>query len=107
MPEPGTRRCDGACLFTMLTHTDEQLDWLGEQVPDAPVSPKRGRPAIDKRGALRGIFWVLDNGANWKHLLRRFASQSAVHRWFTLCMREGVFESIMRDAGELVEESGG
>jgi transposase len=87
--------------------TDEQLDWLAERVPDAPVSPKGGRPAMDKRQALRGIFWVLDNGAKWKDLPRGFGSKSAVHRWFTLWVRAGVFETIMRDAGELVEERDG
>lgn len=87
--------------------TDEQLDWLSARVPDAPVSPKGGRPATDKRNALRGIFWILDNGAKWKDLPRRFGSKSAVHRWFTLWVREGVFENIMRDAGQLVEERGG
>jgi transposase len=87
--------------------TEQQLDWLAERVPDAPVSPKGGRPAIDKRNALRGIFWILDNGAKWKDLPRRFGSKSAVHRWFTLWVREGVFEKVMRDAGELVEERDG
>ncbi|MBY0311672.1 MAG: transposase [Phycisphaerales bacterium] len=43
--------------------SERQLDWLAERVPDAPVSSKGGRPAMDKRTALRGIFWVLDNGA--------------------------------------------
>lgn len=91
----------------MLRLTDEQLEWLAERVPDAPVSPRGGRPATDKRMSLRGIFWILDNGAKWKDLPRRFGSKSAVHRWFTLWVREGVFENIMRDAGELVEERGG
>lgn len=27
--------------------TDEQLDWLGERLPEAPVSTKGGRPTID------------------------------------------------------------
>lgn len=87
--------------------TEEQLDWLAERVPDAPVSSKGGRPAIDKRMALRGIFWILDNGAKWKDPPRRFGSNIAVHRWFTLWVREGVFENIMRDAGQLVEERDG
>jgi transposase len=91
----------------MLTLTDEQLEWLAERVPEAAVSAKGGRPATDKRMALRGIFWILDNGAKWKDLPRRFGSKSAVHRWFTLWVRAGVFEGIMRDAGELVEERGG
>jgi transposase len=91
----------------MLTLTDEQLDWLVERVPDAPTSPLGGRPPTDKRNAIRGIFWMLDNGAKWKDLPRRFGSKSAVHRWFTLWVSRGVFEGIMRDAGELVEERDG
>lgn len=91
----------------MLTLTDEQLEWLAERVPDAPVSPLGGRPALDKRRALRGIFWILDNGAKWKDLPRRFGSKSAVHRWFQAWVREGVFERIMRDAGRCVERRDG
>lgn len=87
--------------------TEEQLDWLAERIPDAPVSPRGGRPPMDKRQALRGIFWVLDNGAKWKDLPRHFGSKSSVHKYFTLWTRAGVFEAIMRDAGDLVEERGG
>jgi transposase len=91
----------------MLTLTDEQLDWLCERVPDAPVSRKGGRPATDKRKALRGIFWILDNGAKWKDLPRKFGSKSAVHRWFSTWVKAGVFEALMREAGRLVEQRGG
>mgnify|MGYP000882867500 CR=1 FL=1 len=64
--------------------TDEQVEWLARRVPDAPRSPRGGRPAMDKRQALRGIFWVLDNGAKWKDLPREFGAKSAVHKYFTL-----------------------
>jgi transposase len=87
--------------------TDQQLDWLAARVPGARVSPKGGRPAIDKRLALQGIFWILDNGAKWKDLPRRFGSKSSVHRWFTIWTKAGVFERIMRDAGKLIEERDG
>jgi transposase len=87
--------------------TDEQVEWLAERVPDAPVNPKGGRPPMDKRRALRGIFWILDNGAKWKDLPRQFGAKSAVHKYFTLWVKGGVFEGIMRDAGELVEERDG
>ena len=33
--------------------TDEQVEWLARRVPDAPRSPRGGRPAMDKRQALR------------------------------------------------------
>jgi transposase len=91
----------------MMRLTDEQVEWLAARVPDAPVSPTGGRPPTDKRRAIKGIFWILDNGAKWKALPPEFGSKSAVHRWFMHWVREGVFESIMRDSGELVEERDG
>lgn len=49
----------------MLTLTDEQLDWLCEQIPDRPRDPRGGRPPVHKRKVIGGIFRVLDNGAKW------------------------------------------
>lgn len=91
----------------MLKLTNEQLDWLVERIPDAPRSPLGGRPPAEKRKTIRGIFWMLDNGAKWKNLPRRFGPKSTVHRWFQQWTREGVFEQIMRDAGHCVEEGEG
>lgn len=61
---------------------------------------------MDKRPVVRGIFWMLDNGAKWKDLPAEFGSKSTVHRWFKRWVESGVFESLMRDAGRLVEERG-
>jgi len=91
----------------MLTFTDEQLDWIAERIPDARVSPKGGRPAADKRRTLRGIFWMLDNGAKWKDLPPEFGSKSTVHRWFARWVADGVFERLLQSAGRLVETRGG
>ena len=46
----------------MLTLSEEELDWLSGQIPDAERSPKGGRPPTDKRQVIAGVFWVLDNG---------------------------------------------
>jgi len=86
--------------------TDERLDWICERVPDAPRSPLGGRPSTDKRKAIAGIFWILDNGAKWKDLPREFGSKNVVHRCFKRWVEAGVFERIMRDAGRLVEDRG-
>jgi transposase len=91
----------------MLTLTEEQLDWLVERIPDHEVSPKGGRPAEEKRKVIQGIFWILDNGAKWKDLPRRYGTKSTVHRWFQTWTHAGVFEQIMHDAGRLVEERDG
>lgn len=91
----------------MIKLTDEHLRWLAERIPDHEASPKGGRPAADKYKVLQGIFWILDNGAKWKDLPRRFGAKSTVHRWFQIWTQAGVFEEIMRSAGRVVEERGG
>lgn len=89
-----------------LELTDKMIDWLADRIPDPPKNPLGGRPPLDKRRAIGGIFWILDNGAKWKDLPKRFGSKSAVHKYFQKWTREGVFEQIMRDAGRLVEDRG-
>ncbi|MCH7700099.1 MAG: transposase [Planctomycetes bacterium] len=54
-----------------------------------------------------GIFWILDNGAKWEELPKRFGSKSTVHRWFQRSVNDGLLEAIMRDAGRCVEERDG
>jgi hypothetical protein len=39
---------------------------LCDLLPDHPARPKCDRPRADKRKAIGGIFWILDNGAKWK-----------------------------------------
>ena len=91
----------------MLTLTDEQLTWLLERIPDPQKNPKGGRPPEEKRKVVQGIFWMLDNGAKWKDLPRRFGAKSTVHRWFQKWVADGLFEAILRDAGRCVEERDG
>jgi len=90
----------------MLRMSRAELDWLCEQIPDPPKSRFGGRPAVDKRQVVEGIFWILDNGAKWKDLPRHFGSKSTVHRWFQKWVADGLFEKILRTAGRLVEERG-
>jgi transposase len=90
----------------MLTLSDEQLDWICARIPDPPRSPLGGRPAADKRKVVAGIFWILDNGAKWKDLPRKFGSKSTVHRWFKTWVDAGVFERILEGAARVVEERG-
>ncbi len=87
--------------------TDEVIEWLAARIPDHKPQPKGGRPALSKRRALRGIFWILDNGAKWKDLPREFGAKSAVHRYFQRWVEQGVFENLLRETGRLVAERDG
>jgi len=79
---------------------------LCARIPDLPRNPRGGRPRTDKHKALAGIFWLLEHGAKWKDLPRRFGSKSVVHQAFQRWVREGVFERLLQEAGQLVEERG-
>jgi transposase len=91
----------------MLTLPEPVLNWLADQIPDPAPRPRGGRPPLCKRRALRGIFWILDNGAKWKDLPRKYGAKSAVHRYFQRWVREGLFEAILRRTGRLLEAHGG
>jgi transposase len=90
----------------VLILSDDELDFLDSLIPDFEPSPKGGRPPTNKRQAIAGIFWILDNGAKWKDLPQEFGSKSNVHRWFLRWVKAGVFEQIMRTVGRVVEEQG-
>lgn len=94
-------------LVCMLQLSDSVREWILARLPDPAISPKGGRPPLDKERALRGIFWILDNGAKWKDLPREFGAKSAVHRYFQRWVQAGVFESMLREAGRVVEERDG
>ena len=91
----------------MLELSEDQLNWLEANIPDAPLNPKGGRPTMNKRQAIQGIFWILDNGAKWKNLPQRYGSKSTVHRWFKRWVEDGVFETILNKAGKQVERQKG
>lgn len=80
---------------------------LCELLPDPPARPKGGRPRSDKRNAIGGIFWILDNGAKWKDLPVEFGMKSSVHRAFQRWVRMGAFEALLAEIGLMVEERGG
>lgn len=56
--------------------------------------PGGGRKPIDKRTALEGIFYVLRTGCQWCALPKEYGSKSAVHRYFQLWSKDGVFLSM-------------
>lgn len=91
----------------MLHLAEEQLDMLCKLLPDQPSSPKGGRPPTDKRNAIAGIFWILDNGAKWKDLPAEYGTKSSVHRAFQRWVHMGAFESLLAEVGSLVEDDKG
>jgi transposase len=50
-----------------------------------PQKPKTGRPSVDHRRILNGIFWILRTGAPWRDLPERYGpwrtGASRFYRW--------------------------
>ena len=80
---------------------------LCDLLPDDPARPKGGRPRTDKRKAIAGIFWILDNGAKWKDLPAEFGTKSSVHRAFQRWANLGAFEQLLAEIGAMVEQRDG
>jgi len=91
----------------MLQLTEKQLDMLCEILPDGPPKPKGGRPRTDKRKAIAGIFWILDNGAKWKDLPEEYGTKSSVHRAFQRWVKMGAFDALLTEVGSMVEQRDG
>src|SRR5712692_3590733 len=68
-----------------------------------PPPPKKknkdrpGRPRMDDRKAMNGIFYVLRTGCQWKALPKSLGAASTVHDRFQEWRRAGVFETIWKE----------
>jgi len=56
--------------------------------------PGGGRPPMDMRKALEGMFYVMRTGTQWKALPKEFGSSSSVHRYFRYWREKGFFQSL-------------
>lgn len=91
----------------MLHLSESELDMIDLMLPEDPPKPSGGRPRSDRRKAIEGIFWILDNGAKWKDLPAQYGSKSSVHRAFKRWVEAGAFEKMLREMGEIVREHSG
>ena len=57
-------------------------------------SRKGGRPRLELRRVLDGIFYVLRTGCQWKAAPPEFGSGSSLHRYFQAWVKRGVFEDL-------------
>ena len=73
---------------------DELWQRIQPLLPKYRRSRKGGRPRLDLRRAMDGIFYVLRTGCQWKALPPEFGSGSAVHAYFQEWTRLGFFRRL-------------
>jgi putative transposase len=65
---------------------------------------KGGRPSLDERKVLNGIFYVLRTGCQWKMMPREYGSGSSSHRYFQKWVKAGVFKKMWKNCLEEYDE---
>jgi putative transposase len=80
---------------------DELWERIHPLIPSPP--PKKnadrpGRPRMDDRRAMNGIFYVLRTGCQWKALPRSLGASSTVNDRFVEWRKAGLFERMWKES---------
>jgi transposase len=84
--------------------TDAQWARLESLLP--PEKPWTGRPNDDHRQILNGILWVLNSGAPWRDLPRRYGPVGTVSSRFYRWRRSGVWHRVLEALQALADAEG-
>lgn len=66
--------------------------------------PKGGRPYLEHRMVINGIFWVLCSGAPWRDLPERYGSWKTVYNRFNRWSKSGLINIIFNKLLQILDE---
>lgn len=91
-----------------LLLTDDEWDAISDLFPKP--QPK-GRPQVDRRTVVNGIFWILRTGSPWRDLPEEFGTWKTAWRLFDEWNSDGIWDAILKrlrasfiDAGEVSDQ---
>ena len=76
---------------------DELWNRIKVLLPILKPKKKSGRPRMDDRKAMNGVFYVLRTGCQWKALPRSLGAPSTVHDRFQEWRQAGLFKRLWRE----------
>ena len=71
-----------------------------------PEKPDTGRPNNDHRQVVNGILWVLNSGAPWRDLPRRYGRVGTVSSRFYRWRQSGVWQRVLEELQALADAEG-
>ena len=89
---------EGRTVSPDFRMSDEFYARIEPLLPKFRRSKKGGRPRLQWRRVLDGIFYVLRTGCQWKAMPPEFGSGSGVHNYFQLLVRRGIFTKLWEEA---------
>jgi len=79
-----------------LLLSDEQWQRIEGLLPKSKVvAGKGGRPTVDRRMVLNGVFWILRTGAPWRDMPGEFGSWQTAWRVFDEWNGDGTLDRIV------------
>ncbi len=84
--------CYQTCIRKAFLVDEKMLQHAQEIVMKLKIKSSFGRPQIDFKMALNGLYYLLKTGIQWNALPRCFGSSSAVHRFFQKLRAAKFFE---------------
>lgn len=89
-----TKNCYEICINKDFLISKKLWNQIKEIISELPLNAKTGRPSIEKKRALNGIYYLLKTGIHWKGLPRCFGSTSAIHRFFQKLVSLNFFQKL-------------
>lgn len=78
--------------MSRLLLTDAQWELIAEFFP---TQASTGRPPVDRRNVMNGIFWILRTGSPWRDLPEEFGKWQTVWRLFDGWNQDGTLDAIL------------
>jgi transposase len=86
----------------------EKLTAKAEKIlSELPIKSKIGRPTLDQKRLLQGIYYLLRTGIHWNAIPKCFGSSSALHRFFIKLVQVNFFKILWTKELESYEEKNG
>jgi transposase len=79
-----------------LLLSDKQWKRIEHLLPKSKSRNKGGRPVVDRRKVLDGVFWILRTGAPWRDMPEQFGSWQTAWRLFDEYNGDGTLDRILR-----------
>ena len=86
--------------------TDKEWNAIRVFLP-AERSGKAGRPWVNHRDVINGIFWVLHVGGGWRDVPAAYGKWSTIYSRFRRWCRQGLWDRIMKSLLRKLDAAGG
>ena len=79
-----------------MLFSDDEWAEVCPMLPTYEMSPKGGRPRLNKRKVIEGIYYLLDNKLPWNAAPPVYGSGTALNDYFREWAKKGAFQALKK-----------